>query len=101
MEQTLKIFFSFVERLEDGGGGESLVEIEPNICFNFLALANVVRHKHVLVSVDPYRVRINLSSHFLNTSGYPAIDRLEFVPVVQSLLLMVARVDEVVHIGSN
>jgi len=82
VQQTLKIFFSFVEGLEHGGGGECLMEVEPYVGFNFLALTDVVGHEHVLVSMDPYCVRIYLSTDFLYTSCYPAVDRLEFVPVV-------------------
>ena len=59
MKKTLEKFFSLVKRLEHCWGGESLVKIEANVGFYFLTLADVVGNKHVLVAVDPDRVRVD------------------------------------------
>ena len=55
MQQTLQQLLTPIEALEDGRGGEGLVEVEADIRCQFLALPHVVGHQHELIAVDPDR----------------------------------------------
>lgn len=77
------------------------MEIKPDVCLYLFDLADVVRHEHVLITVDPNRVRIDECADLVYSASYPPVDRFEFCPVVKSLLEVVARIDKVVHVRSD
>ena len=84
MEQALEQFFAFVEGLENGTGWEGLMKVKADVCFEFLALADIVRHEHELVTVDPNRLRVDQLTDLMDPPCHPSIDSLELGPVIDN-----------------
>ena len=78
------------------------MEVEADVCFQLFALADVVRHEHELVTVDPDGLRVDQLADLVHPSCNSGVDSLEFGPVIDDRSLeMVASVHEIVHIGPH
>ena len=73
------------------------MEINADVCFNFLSLTDVLRYKHHFFSVNPDRMRIQLLAYLLYPTSQSRIDRLILLPVILFYLDVIERVLEVVH----
>ena len=77
------------------------MEVESHVCFLFLTLSDVIGHEHKLITMDPDCVRVETGSHLVNPARHFAIDDFELTPIVNGSLLMICRVNQIVHIWSD
>ena len=100
IQQTLQELLSLVETLKDARGWEGLVEIETDVSPVFLSLEapDMVRHEHELITMNPDCLRIYQRTHLMHAFCNCLIDSFELFPVMDQALLVIIRVDEVVHV---
>lgn len=77
------------------------MEIKSDVCLGLLDLADVVGDEHVLIAVDPNGVGVDILADLVDTLCNLAVDRFELGPIVEPLLQVIARVDEIVHVWSD